>query len=318
MARNNKAKKNKAKSSRAVTVVQRSAIRSLDAKAKEYARLIMDPCAAPLTHPVYPGGDAGFLFRSESFFTQATGANDTAGVLHWVPGYPNSSQTELLTLATVSGSQVSTYIAANSNSPGRAFLQSNAKGVRCVAACLKITFPGAESNRSGRVHYGHTPAGTIDAGQSLSADGVAQLLQNYGRTPTDTIELYWQPGIADTEFNDPTEAASSVIRDRKSALTVAYAGLPANVGLTYHLTAIYEWAPAQNLGLANNSMGKNMSRNTMDDVLDAIKRTGFKFVKHVGMSALNYYSGGLASSVQQVFGLMPSVSRVRSRQLMLQ
>lgn len=312
---NKKNKKNKPK--RAVTVVQRSVISRLDEKAKEYARLIMDPCAAPLTHPVYPGGDAGFLFRAESFVTLFGGATETAGVVHWTPGYVNASNTDLL-LITASNGVATTAMVANNSGPGKSFLASNARGVRCVAACLKVTFAGSESVRSGRVHYGHTTAGTIDLGQTVSADQVAQLLQHYGRTPTDTIELYWRPGIADTEFNDPTETASAVIRDRKSSLTVAAAGLPAAVGLTFHFTAIYEWTPAQNLGLANNSLGKNMSKNSMDDVIDAITRTGFTFVKHVGMAGLNYMTGGASSMIQQVFGLMPSTGRNRSRQLLLQ
>ena len=312
---NKKNKKNKPK--RTVTVVQRSIINRLDEKAKEYARLIMDPCAAPLTHPVYPGGDAGFLFRAVSFFTIFSSATETAGVLHWTPGYPNSSHTDLIIFGNTSGTATGAT-GVSSQGPGKPFLSSNARGARCVAACLKVTFPGSESARSGRVHYGHTTAGTIDLGQTVSADQVAQLLQHYGRTPTDTIELYWLPGIADTEFNDPTESASAVIRDRKASLTVAAAGLPAGVGLTFHLTAIYEWTPAQNLGLANNALGKNMSKNSMDDVIDAIKRTGFAFVKHVGMAGLNYMTGGASSMVQQVFGLMPSAGRNRSRQLLLQ
>lgn len=319
----NKNKKNKNKPKRVLTVVQRQAINKLDEKAKEYARLIMDPCAAPLTHPVYPGGDAGFLFRAESFFTIATAPTQTAGVLHWTPGYPNASGTELIGYwADTATASLATVVVGGpaplSSSPGKAFLNTNARGARCVAACMKVTFPGSESSRSGRVHYGHTTAGTIDLGQFVSADAIAQLLQHYGRTPTDTIELYWQPGIADTEFNDPTEAAGAIIRDRKTALTVAFAGFPAGVGLTFHLTAIYEWTPVQNLGLANNSLGKNMSRNSMDDVLDAIKRTGFTFVKHVGMAGLNYFTNGVSAGIQQMFGLMPAVGRNRSRQLLLQ
>ncbi len=313
------ARKNKTKSKRIkrLTVVQRQVVNKLDERAKEYARLIMDPCAAPLTHPVYPGGDAGFLFRAESFYTGHSGAGDTAGVFHWTPGYVNGSNTELVNGSSATAGGIIT-LASATNSPGRGFLASNAKGARCVAACVKVTYPGSESTRAGRIHYGHTVAGTLDSGQAVTADGVAQLLQHYSRTPTDTIEIYWIPGISDTEFNDPTESASAVIRDRKSSITVAVAGLPAAVGLTYHLTAIYEWTPAQNIGLANNSLGKAVSRNSMDDVLDSIKRTGFQFVKHVGMAGLNYMTGGLSAQVQQMFGLMPAVGRNRSRQLLLQ
>lgn len=314
---NKKKNKSNNKQKKIVAVVQRPGLRQLDDKGKEYARLLMDPCSAPLVHPVYPGGDAGFLFRGESFVTFGNGVSDTAAVVHWTPGYVNATNTELVYLNGTSGAFSGTTV-TSALSPGRAFLAANARGVRCVAACLKITFPGAESARSGRVHYGHTTAGTIDAGQTVTADQVAVLLQHYGRTPTDTIEVFWRPGIADTEFNDPTETASAPLRDRKSSITVAFAGLPAAVGLTFHFTAIYEWTPVQNLGVANNALGKNQSRNSMDDVLDVITRAGFRFVKHVGMAGMNYMAGNVANQVQSIFGLMPATGRNRARQYLTQ
>jgi hypothetical protein len=258
---------------------------TLDAAAAEYARLLMDPCAGRLVHPIYPGGDAGFLFRADTFVGVGVSAGDTAGVIHWAPGYVNGSNTEIIGWSASTAATLTASVTVAGGSPGRAFLIQNARACRCIAACMKITFSGAESARSGRIHYGHTSAGMIDLGQTMSTDQVAQTLQHFTRTPPDTIEVIWRPNVADTEFNDPTESASAVIRDRKSAITMAYAGLPAAVGVTIHLTAVYEWTPASGLGISHNAMGKSVSSSSLDDVLDAIKATGFRYVRYAGQVA---------------------------------
>lgn len=282
--------------------------RSLDIAAADYAGLLADPCGGKLVHPVYPGGDAGFLFRADSFVGVGIAAGDTAGIIHWTPGYVNNSATEVIGMSGPASTTSSSMLVVASASPGRTFLINNAKGVRCVAACMKITFSGSESARAGRIHYGHTNAGILDSGVTATPDGTAQTLQHYTRTPPDTIELVWRPNISDTEFNDPTETASAVIRDRKSALTLVYANLPPAVGITLHFTAVYEWTPAVNLGVSHNAMGKAVSRNTLDDVLDALKARGFGFVRQAGQVA------GAAmgqAALGSLYGLMGAAPRGR-------
>lgn len=291
---------------------------ALDMAAMEYARLLVDPCGSKIVHPVYPGGNAGFLFRSEIFNTVGTGATDTAGFLHWTPGYVNFTDTEVLTGTGSSPTLALTATASGGTlTPGKTFLTNNVKGVRCVAACLKVTFPGTESARSGRVHYGLTNAGMIDNGNTISVNSVASTLQHYSRTPADTIELVWKPNQADFEFNDPSEVASPLLRDRKASITVAWAGLPAAVGMTFHLTAVYEWTPVTGLGVATDALGKNMSRNTFDDVLDSVIASGFTFVRSAGTAAGSALGAGLTAALSSTFGLMPTVGRSRARQTYL-
>lgn len=292
--------------------VQRAAgLVRLDSNAAAYARLLADPCAAPLVHPVYPGGDAGFLFRADSVGSIGGGATDTSGILHWVPGYVNSSNTELL-IGAASGSGANITATASGIGPGKAFLNANAFGARCVAACLKISYPGAESGRAGRLHYGHTQAGTIDSGDVVTVDGVAPLVQHYTRTPPEIVEIIWRPGIADTEFNDPNSAASAALRDRKSAITVAWAGLPVNTGLTFHFTAVYEWTPRPTAGVSTNTSGKNQSNNTMDQVLDALTRAGFHWVRNAAGAAGYGLAMGATAAISNAFGLMPANPMARS------
>lgn len=282
----------------------------LDAAAAAYARLIADPCNAALVHPIYPGSAAGFLFRAESFFGVGTNTGETAGYVHWTPGYVNANNTELLIGNSNSGAGAAAAT-PNASSPGKTFLGANAKGVRCIAACMKVTFAGTESARSGRIHYGQTQSGMIDNGQTITADGVAQTLQNFSRTPTDTVEIVWKPEIGDTEFNDPTEAAGALIKDRKGALTFAFAGLPTAVGFTVHLTAVYEWTPAVSGGIGHNTNGKPLSSNSLDDVLTTLQRAGVSFVHGAATAAMSGAARGVVNTVASVFGNMPAQRRIR-------
>jgi len=285
----------------------------LDTPAQEYARLLMDPCGARVVQPIYPGGDAGYLFRAESFLTVGVGAGDTAGVIHWAPGYINSSNSDFIGFSAVASTTASTMIGVV-NSPGKAFLQANARGFRCVAACMKVTYPGAESSRAGRIHYGLTTAGFLDLTEtSITVDGVAQALQHYSRTPPDTVEIIWRPQLADTEMADPSSTQNAQIRDRKAAITLAYAGLPAAVGLTMHLTAVYEWTPAQNMGVGFNALGKAVSRNSLDDVLDYIKNMGFSYVRQAAQSAGTGITAGTLAAVYGLMGARPTARTLAFR-----
>lgn len=289
--------------------------RNLDTAAAQYAALLADPCSGPLVKPIFPGGNTGFLFRAESFGTYGASAGETTGIFHWTPGYVNGSFTDLLVgSGAASGTAVTmTTSGSGNNTPGRAFLNTNVRGVRCVAACMKISFPGAESARSGRVHYGHTTAGMIDAAASLTPDSVAASLQHYSRTPTDIIEIVWKPNHSDFEFNDPSETAVPALRDRKSSVTVAWAGFPAATGLTVHLTTVYEWTPAAGTGPTHDVLGKAISKNSFDDVLDALINAGFTFVRSAGMAAGTGLSAAAMAAVSRTFGLMPTAGRERAR-----
>lgn len=281
----------------------------LDARAFDYAKLLRDPCGAALVNPVYPGGDAGFLFRAESFFTVGTGTA-TAGVVHWTPGYVNNNLTELLYMDTSTAS-TNNAMTISGASPGRGFLQDTARAVRCIGACMKVTYAGSESSRAGRVHYGHTSSGMLDNGNVVTADSVAQTLMHYSRTPAETFEILWYPGVGDFEFNDPQEPAGTLMRDRKTSLTVAFAGLPAGAGLTIHMTAIYEWRPAIGQGIGHNALGKTRSANSFDDVMDYLLNAGETFVRHAGNMAGSIMGAAAVSQMSRVFGLMPAQQSTR-------
>jgi len=145
---------------------------------------------------------------------------------------------------------------------------------------------------------------------------MSTLLQHYTRTPTETVEAIWRPAAGDFEMIDPSEANAPVIRDRKQSLTVAWAGLPAGVGLTVEMTAIYEWIPVPGLGASTNATGKARSRNSIDDILDYAIERGEKFVRFAGMSMVDYASRTMASQVARVFGVIPALPTRNSTRLL--
>lgn len=285
----------------------------LDTAAYAYARLLADPCNAPLVHPIYPGGDSGNLFRSESVISVGYGATSTAGAFHWTPGYLNGTQDNILWMDAATSSTSVTASNLGAYAPGYTFLSNNTRAVRCVAACMKITYGGSEASRSGRVHYGQSSASYITTGQSNTVDQVATSLQHYSRTPPDTIELVWKPNIGDCAFTDPTANDVPAVHSQKAALTFAWANIPPSTGMIIHMTAVYEWQPLSGLGMGHNNLGKARSRNTLDDVIDALISAGYGFVRNAGSAAGTFLGAGVTAALGQVYGLMPSYQTSRAR-----
>ncbi len=250
---------------------------------------------------MYSGGEGGYLVRCDQWFTFGTLPTDTAGFFHWVPGFMASDSHELV-VNGASGGGTAVVAGAFSGAPGKTFLTNTASAIRCVAACVKVTFPGSESARQGRVHLGQTNGGVVNPAVSYAPDAVATLLPHYTRTPATELELRWKPNDADQLFVDPAIATQPEDRRRRAALTVAWAGMPAATGLIFHMTAVYEWQPLAANGLAVPNASRSTSRSTLDQVLNYMQTAGETFVSGMvsaGSGALNRYLTG-------TFGLMPA------------
>lgn len=261
---------------------------TLDANARAYARLIIDPCRAPLAYPTYSGGEGGYLVRVESFITVGTGAGETCGMVHWVPGFKNTNNTDFLFISNSNPDAANVGMNAGMYGPGASFLLSNAASARCVAACMKAFYGGSESSRSGKVHIGNTNGGFINAvaGVSRTVNGVCGALQNYGRTPPEGVECIWKPASGDQLYINPAVSENVAVRDQKGAITCAWTGLPAAVGLTIHMTAVYEWQPTSaGIGVTNDTTSRNHSNATLDTVLNAIIGAGETFVRWNAMGS---------------------------------
>lgn len=275
----------------------------LDAPALAHARLIQDPCKAQLVNPVYSGGEGGYLVRTDSWSTFGLGVGVTAGTFHWTPGYQCSTGQELLYTNSVTSSTADPATILT-NAPGKLFLPSNAGQARCVAACVKVQFTGAESVRAGRIHYGHTSGGLITPAATYTVDSIANSLSNFQRTPPTEIEILWKPNDRDQLFFQPSVAYDAKDRDGRSAITVAFADLPANTGLTMQMVAVYEWQPRTNQGVGTPEGSRARSSNTLDEVLNFLEDRGEKFVHtaaSVGGNLLNTY-------MSNTFGMIPAIA----------
>jgi len=312
-----KIKNKKQRPSRTVVRVGGPTRGALDSAALAYAKLIADPCNAPIVHPVYSGTEGGYLFRAESFFSVGTAGGHTSGVVSYTPGAIGNTNNELCGFGSTSPTTSVTPVDL-SGVPGKAFLQSNASVVRCVAACMKVTYNGSESSRSGRIHYGHGSGALVPNGVPTTVDAVAQALPNYTRTPPQEIELVWKPNDADQLTRDPNQSQAAQDLERRAALVVAFAGLPPDAGLTFRLTTVWEWQPEVNKGISVPNLSKSPSSNTLDDVVNHLIKGGFRFIRHAGMSLLGGAGlpGAIIDGVSNVFGLMPSRNNTRTARIM--
>lgn len=282
-----------------------------------YAKLLADPCNAPLVHPTYAGSEGGYLMRADTFITIGVAAAATSGFMQWTPGVLSNTNAGLVFADGPNPAANQTVVAAGDISlPGLTFLKNNASAARCVAACMKLSYPGSEATRSGRIHYGQISGGLLGLGGNFAPDAVAQALPFFERTPADIIELVWKPNDADQLFSKPnvSNADDSSKNNKCAALAFAFAGLPATTGITVHLTAVYEWQPGYATNLANPNLSKSPSRSTLDDVVNYLISQGFGFVKSHAMAAGR---SALNSVLGDVYGIMGPNPNRRARQALV-
>lgn len=282
----------------------------LDPPGLAYARLIADPCNAVMAHPTYSGSSGGYLIRADSLTLVGVGATETSGFINWTPAALTAT-THGLVGAGSTGWGTNATAAYQAGNPGYTFLASNAGVARCVAACMRVFYPGAESTRAGYLAYGQLSGGAIVQGTLQTPQGVAQMLNTTQRMPANDVELFWRPNDSDQAFQNlqPTGTYDDASYE-KASLCVAWGGIPVSTGLGLHLTAVYEWQPGQGLGIASASSNYTASRNTLSEVVNALKEAGFEFVRSAGTAAANNLS---VLAAMGSFGLMGS--RAYSRPL---
>lgn len=289
-----------------------TARRTLDSGALSYARLIADPCGAPLAHPVYSGTEGGYLVRAEAILNVGAVAGHKNGRFLFTPGAIGSAEA-ILAFSGPDDTSAGASVSFGADAPGYGFIRGQASTARPVAACLKVSFIGSELNRSGRVHFGQVSS-AVDAGSTYSIGEFHALSPHYSRTPAQEIELVWKPNDADQLFSDPISTMTFEERARKAALLVSWAGLPDGVGLTFRLTTIYEWQPRVNRGLSNPNLSKSPSANTLDDVINFLIANGFQFVRSAAMNSAmsGSITQGIINTVSNYFGGMPAQTRSRT------
>nr|WRQ64925.1 hypothetical protein [Sobelivirales sp.] len=247
--RNGKAKTKKAaaatpqRSSKQVVARVRSA---LDNHAVAWARLLNDPCNAPLTYPCFSSAGGGsVLLRLEWDQLLGNAAGETASFYAWIPGLGLGLVNDVGLTSDTFGAKFT-----SANSAGSSWLPASAGSVRCVAACVQLMYPGSELDRSGIVSMGVIPAETLiinsaaaagGGGMATSASAVRTICAHTERTPSTMVEAKWYPGEGDEEpvpGTVPTLWAPTLAG--RNAIIFSASGLKAAVGIRMRQVAIFE------------------------------------------------------------------------------
>jgi len=289
-AQTSKPKPPKGNSRRRMANVPKS-VRSLDAPAVAWLRLLNDPCYGRLTHPVYPGADGGYLSRFESEYTFGTSVGQTAGVIGFIPGtLPNS---------VFNGFGISDATAVNlgdnsaSFGPGYNYLRGVANSVRCVSACMQVAWPGSELNRQGFVTLGQSTGAVIaEAANGFGATAVTPaslrpLCHLRTRMPETMAEVKWRPTLSDAQWHDPLVPATYGRLNEAGALVATFANLPLDgsgngVGVRVRFIVTYEWIPRGAQGLTSGFDDRARSANSLDDVINTLDRNGPDWAYMIG------------------------------------
>lgn len=297
----------------------RSISNRLDEQAMCYARLLNDPCSAPLCHPTFAGADGGMVVRCENTIAIGTAAGSTASVFSWTPGAiglqtASGNGTAIVTgEATSAGGAITLGRVSAGFQPGYLFLSTTAAEVRCVAACIQVFVNGTEANRAGIVGYGNAIGGALVDGQAVNANGTITMLEHFGRSPVDHLEVKWRPTNFDQNYTQPTSQTPTQESARRGALAVAQQGSTGGTGITIRMVAVYEYTPLYALGLTNNVASRNTSNNTLDQVINFLDQTGDWVVR--GTMAAARLAGAVAGASPYVRAI--SYGGRRAAQVML-
>lgn len=320
MTKKAKAAKKNGRRPKGNRLLRRVVASGLDAMAQSYARLLLDPCNAPLAYPVW-GSQGTYLQKFESFLTIDAGATtNSSGFVWWSPGSISATaKSNLVNAGAVNAGTTMTWAGATDLggfSPGYSFMNGVnrvAGSYRAVAACMEVVPLTTELNRQGFVAAAPVQNSTV-YGLDSTANQLFTALSSGSRTPDGKLEVLWRPGHDDAMFQDGSDAISAQQVDRRTGILFAYSGQYAGVASTpqfqIKLTAVYEWTPIRGSGITPPAAAIT-SRNTLADVLSAT--AGQAFTRFVGGAGDAAYNIGAAA----LYGAATAATRARRNRIEL-
>lgn len=280
---NNASTKNKRKGARksakqqSVALVRRS---GLDAHAMAWARLLRDPCNAPMVSPCYPSGGTGIFLRFRRVYNPMVSPNNCMQMT-FQPGL------NAIYLGQTNGAGTVGLV----STPQVAFSDlTNYDSARPVAACLRVMYTGTEANRAGLIGLSAGPSNLVDPSTNVSSNQVMSRLQRVDRIGEVIHEVKWVPQPADMDFSKFDVASyNTAAANQWGSLTA----VTAEVGqlIQVELTTVYEVVPSNQNLLVSQIPPK--SRNTMGEVIGALGDTA-KWVFSDVVAPVLKASAGLA------------------------
>nr|WRQ65487.1 hypothetical protein [Tolivirales sp.] len=265
---------------------------NLPAAATAYAKLLADPCNASLVAAPIGDGGGSLVVRMETDFLTGQGAGATATAIMWAPSMPGCYYTNVSLPTDGTAFTWQTATPTNAFIPGIDFLNNNAGQFRCISGCMQVYWPGSELNRQGIISMSRVGAELPATNTVTAYRSTAQYIE---RTPEGFAEIVWRPNDADLLFSEPgAEDSASATGQKRSALVVTAAGLPAATGIRVRIVACYEYIPKVSSGLKLSSRG-HYGGITLGSVLNTLDRTGdwMYNTAHQTGRALSSIAGGV-------------------------
>lgn len=276
---NKKVKRGKAKRPRVRATAQTSG----DAKVAGHFGMLVDPCAGDLRPSVYRGR-AGYTARFSNWFTGSLTANGAA-LLAWNPGCGRVSYT---TGANSTTAIVPAWgLSNNGMSAPLGFVAGSSRGMRCVAACITLSYIGTELNRGGTVGVAVGPADEVLGAASTNVGLKLNVCQTVARLPDDSFEIKFVPTPADEEYVDVNVGVPDFFGD-KCALLCAIVAPSAGMEFRARLTAIYEYLPADSANMPLPSATAHNPVGGLERLISAAHKMG-NFVTNLDRLATTVY-----------------------------
>lgn len=250
-------------------VVAKTAFSGLTTAERNYARLLSDPCNGPLSAGIFGDGSGGIISRFETDGILGDVAGTAASALVFVP-----SAASAWTSGKPSDGDLPTWNGVNSSLvPGKDFLSSNASQFRCLAACIRIYWPGTELNRQGIVSNLQTTADIVN--NANATVGAIRATSTYvQRMPEDFTELKWMPSEFELELRAPFLTPSAQEFSRVSGLVTTISGVPAATPIRWRMVAVYEWVPKVQSGIASSNIAATVPAGSFERVAQALTSVG--------------------------------------------
>lgn len=215
----------------------------LDKAAIDHIKLMADPCEGRLVPAAYPTPGGGAIQRFRAVVALGTGAGETSGIFHWIPGENEYFANGAATPTTNFTPGALSVFPGLSYTPGTG---NSAVLFRCAAACLRVITNASEMNRSGVVYGGQTQSNyfAFNVGSSTNVSTSVSGLPVSARMPAKHLEILWVPSAIDHTFDSDNSGLGTTItadpNGGRSAITFGFVGAPAASGVTLELTAVYE------------------------------------------------------------------------------